>query len=273
MFKGLTRRDPTLQFYRVISDSKSATVTGTLSGGGSYPLVNGERFLVWFTSPETSIMWMATRQGGPGYGPLQVSWAGPDATVGELQALRWSFPGPDNGPFAQPPTSYAGYGSRSLTLSNGGTFGGGVGDVALNSVAASSVAGTISLPPMYSVSDKRLKIAIRSSSTQLLGLDPSSAKSFSYMIPSGVSEARAFVEVYASGTFVASMTRAAVAAGGSGVTVEIGAAPTPIVPIDGATGVTTTTPFQWSPFVGARSSQGCRVPVDTFGEGPFASMR
>jgi hypothetical protein len=93
VYRGLRRRNPLL-VHRSLDKPEGQHITdivGTLSGGGS--VEKGDYVVVAFLSHEGSAIDLpaaaaADRQPTyPAYGPLRVSWRGPDTITGELVAL------------------------------------------------------------------------------------------------------------------------------------------------------------------------------------------
>ena len=98
VYLGLTRRDPLLVHWPRAKKHEwsdhAATVTGSFTGQGAFPLPEGEWINVRVLSPQASADIQLSKGGGPGYGPIDVRWDGPAEISGRLIALRQSHGAP-----------------------------------------------------------------------------------------------------------------------------------------------------------------------------------
>jgi hypothetical protein len=94
IYQGLTRRDPILVFADA-ADARQyehhATLAGTLSGGGPYPVT--EEVTVHFASRYAQADFPLAssalpHERGPRFGPMHIAWNGPERIGGELFVLR-----------------------------------------------------------------------------------------------------------------------------------------------------------------------------------------
>ena len=138
-YVGLRRMDPTLVLFDVDGTfPRSASATGTLSGGAGFPQPALHETGVTFKSTEAT----GTVGVQPGASTFLAGafWSGPSAVTGLLHGLQWQIDDDVN----QRPVSYKGYGSRpGVTLVSGAPYPVAGQDVALGVVAAKSISGTI----------------------------------------------------------------------------------------------------------------------------------
>lgn len=243
VYRGLTRSDPTLLFFGGGGSSFSATVDGTISGGG-IPSGLNHVARVAFGSPETSDSTSADVI--TGLYSENIFWQGPSSTTGNLHALHWEQTAA--APFV--PVAFKGYGVKTgVSLSDGGTFSGQ--DITMIGVSEESISGTISLPAGYSLSGKSLNVDFGDRASIGLFSDSSATTSFNYLTPdiAGATMRLAVSATHPSGAF-SSSTVAGLAPDASGISVDLPAAPTLSVPVNAATGVDTDTNFGWSNFAG-----------------------
>jgi len=244
VYKGLTRSDPTLFFFNFTpGTNNTATLSGTISGGDGFPQPATDRSNVVFGSPEASRTFTPNTTTGA-YGPSSVTWFGPASTTGTIYALQWQVDG------AGLPVAYKGFGSKaSVTLSNGGTFAGQ--NVTMGSVAGSSISGSVSTPSGYTLLSKSLSVNFATNA--ILGLlnDSTSATSFTYITPN-ISGATLQLQASAQKAAISTVLgfKPGLAANASGVSLTLPAGPELSLPVNAATGVTTSTNFTWTPFSG-----------------------
>lgn len=173
-----------------------------------------------------------------------LTWFGPASTTGTIYALQWQVDG------AGLPVAYKGFGSKaSVTLSNGGTFAGQ--NVAMGSVAGSSISGSVSTPSGYTLSSKSLSVNFATNATLRLFSDPTSTTSFTYITPN-ISGATLQLQATAQKAAVSTVLgfKPGLAANAGGVSLTLPAGPELSLPVNAATGVNTSTNFTWTPFSG-----------------------
>jgi hypothetical protein len=126
----------------------TATLKGTLSGGGGYPLGWTESAIVTFVAPQGSLQRGVQSHGGPSYGPFPLGWDGPGEITGRLRVLREvrqhgdAGAGTQRGSFSfsdQPVTVKAG---ESVTV-----------DVELRPMPIAHQLGTVAVPDGYPVTE------------------------------------------------------------------------------------------------------------------------
>jgi hypothetical protein len=238
-YKGLTRGDPTLVSPQLGNPPNHGTVTGSVSGGDSLPAPSDRTAVAW-GSPEITAK--ATVANNPW--TLNLGWAGASSTLGNVHALQWT-------PTSGMPTAYKGYGvSNGVSVDTGGNTTGVA--VAMTAPTASTIGGTIALPAGVSLLFKDLSIDFADGASFAVATDLGSATAFSYAVPGGIGST-ATVSVSGSypgtgGTFarVSGLTP-----GSTATSITLLVPTTYSTPLDGATGVTTSTDFTWTPLPGA----------------------
>lgn len=243
VYKGLTRTDPTLIFLSFTPGTgKSASLSGTVSGGDGFPQPATDKSAGVFGSPEaTRNLFINTTTGA--YGPSTVSWFGPSTTTGSIYALQWQVDG------SGLPTSYKGFGSKTgVALSDTGTFSGQ--NVAMGSVAGSSLSGSVSVPTGYTLSTKALAVNFVTNASISLLSDSTSTTSFTYITPNVSGATMQLTAQATSGTNIVAGFKTGLAANASGANLSLPAAPQQSLPVNAATGVNTSTNFTWTPFSG-----------------------
>ncbi|RIH90939.1 hypothetical protein Mterra_00017 [Calidithermus terrae] len=242
-YKGLTRSDPSLTAINLASFTppKSASFSGNLSGGAGFPNPANHTTRVFFGSPET--LQSGSSVAGPAYGPVSAAWFGPDSTSGNVYALQWQFD-----PGTGFPIDYKGFGSKALTLSNGGTFNNQ--DVTLGSLAEDTFSGSVSVPAGYTLNQRRVNLRVAPGSGTVLLTDASAAAGFSYVTPRITGATISLLATASSGVKSSLAWKAGAATNASGVSVSLTAAPGLTVPVNNATGVTINTDFQTTGFSG-----------------------
>jgi Carboxypeptidase regulatory-like domain len=239
-YQGLTRADPSLTAFFFLLDNRTAIISGTFSGG-SFPEMAGYNTQFIFASPQT-----ITSLGEPDSGSYTstVRWPGPATTTGTLYALQV------HSDALGLPLDYPGYGSLSgVTLQDTGNLGGQ--NVALSPVTAGLISGTVTAPAGYAVVFKSLSLEVTSGITLSLITDSDASATFSYVTPD-IANTTLLVSAAAAsaaGEFSVAL-KAGQSANGSGIVLNIPAAPTLTTPANLATGVTASTPFSWSTFPG-----------------------
>ncbi|WP_018467195.1 hypothetical protein [Calidithermus timidus] len=180
---------------------------------------------------------------GPAYGPLNAQWLGPDSTSGNVYALQWQFD-----PGTNLPIDYKGFGSKALTLSDGGAFNNQ--NVTLGSLAEDNLSGSVTVPAGYALNQRRVNLRVAPGSGTTLLADASAATSFSYVTPRIAGATLSLVAAASSGARLSVAWKTGVATNASGVGVSLTAAPGLTVPVNNATGVTINTDFQTTGFSG-----------------------
>ncbi|MDZ7704746.1 MAG: carboxypeptidase-like regulatory domain-containing protein [Trueperaceae bacterium] len=259
VYRGLTRNDPIVLFIGSAPSAGSgntAAVQGTVSAGsgGQFPEPTPGETEVVFGSPEASATFSVNSTTGnyPTLGLTTVDWFGPNSTMGTLHALQWT----NNA--SGFPTDYTGYGTESITLTDGGSFSSPTTDIALAGIANTNFDGTItSLPSAtsgsYSLLGKDLEVNFGDQATIQVVSDPSQNNSFTYTTPdvSGAT-ARFLVGAGAAATgssgSLSTFTITTEAIDASGVSVDLFAAPELSLPADAASGIDTSSSFEWSAF-------------------------
>jgi hypothetical protein len=234
-YQGLTRTDPTLTAFFFVTDNRSASLSGSFTGG-TYPEPAGYQTELVFDSPQT------TRSlGDPTSGSYSKSipWPGPSTTTGSLYALQIHN-------VANLPADYPGYGTLSpVLLQDTGNVSGQ--NISLSPVTSGSLSGTVTPPAGYTVAYKSIALQVASSLSLSVVFDGSSSTTFTYVTPVIVSTPLTVTAAATStaGEFSA-VLKADQSANGTGLTFNIPPAPTLTAPPAASTGVTTATPFAWT---------------------------
>ena len=231
-YKGLTRTDPVLHFFEQFFSSVN---TATISG--SVPVVSGRTTRVIYVSGDMS--WYGTSNAGSGTYNINVSWRGTNTTLnGTLYVLRWVNA-------TGIPTSYDAYGDRALTVSAGGSFqGNNFTSGQLTDPAEMNISGSVTRPSTnYSLTQRQLYLGFGNSVTFLASESGTLGDNLSYTIPN-VSGATFGITAYASyGSRSATYFKSGIAAGSQSVSIPLAEAPQLSLPVNGGTGVDTTTSF------------------------------
>jgi hypothetical protein len=238
-YRGLTRPDPTLvNFLSSPPAPNSATVGGTVSGGGGYPQPATRTSAVLLTSTETS--GSGTPNATTGAYSLTTTWSGATTITTVLHALQWDRNA------AGMPTAFTGYGEKTgVTVTAGGTFAGQ--NVAMTAATGGTIAGTVTVPAGLTLSSKAMSLVFATKGTISLGSESGTGTSFSYVVPV-VPGTTLSVTASASGaTGSVSAQKSAIASGATDVALTLPSPPAPSLPVDAATGVTIATPFSWTP--------------------------
>jgi hypothetical protein len=240
VFIGLTRSDPVLTFFLTPSGTAlSATVSGTISGGASYPEPASHKTLVAFVSPE--IASGTTVNTTTGTYTTSPSWFGPTTTTGTIHALQWQF---DAGNL---PVTFKGYGTKaSVALSNSGVFA--AQNIAMSPISQSSVSGSVTPPVGYTVSSKSVVVSLGTTGGITILSDATSTTTFTYNTPNVPSATLRLSAVASKSPYQASAFKVGVPVNGTNQAITIPAAPEYSLPIAAATGVTDTTRFAWTAF-------------------------
>jgi hypothetical protein len=239
-YQGLTRADPSLTAFVFLVDNRSAIVSGSFSGG-IFPETAGYTTQFIFASPQT-----IKSLGDPISGTYSstVGWPGPATTTGTLYALQV------HSDASGLPLDYPGYGTLSgVTLQDTGTLAGQ--NVSLSAVTPGLLSGTVTAPAGYRVSYKSMSLEVTSGITLSALTDNDAGPTFSYVTPDIANTTLLLGAVaFSDAGEVSVVLKAGQSANGSGIALNILAAPTLSSPLDSATGVTASTPFSWSVFPG-----------------------
>ena len=235
-YKGLTRTDPTLySVYQFFSTTNNATVSG------SVPVVSGRTTRVIYVSGDMS--WYATANAGSGTYNINISWRGTNTTLnGTIYVLRWVNA-------TGIPTSYDAYGDRALTVSAGGSFqGNNFTSGQLTDPAEMNISGSVTRPSSsYSLSQRELYLGFGNSVTYLANEGGTLGDNLSYTVPN-ISGATFGIAAYASfGGRSATYFKSGIAPGSQSVSIPLAEAPQLSLPVNGGTGVDTTTSFLFAP--------------------------
>jgi hypothetical protein len=237
VYQGLSRTDPTLTAFFSLTNNRSAGISGSLVGG-TYPESAGYNTFLVFASPQT-----VHSVGTPTTATYSstLAWPGPSTTTGTLYALQVHSSG-------GLPTDYPGYGTLSgVALTDTGSVTGQ--NVTLGSVTTGTVSGSVTAPTGYSIFYKSVAIQEASNFNLSVLLDENSSSTFSYVTPviANMTLTVTATAVSAAGEFSA-VLKADQSPNATGLTFDIPPAPTLTSPANAATGVTVSTPFNWTDF-------------------------
>ncbi len=257
---GLTSATPTV--LDMLSSSPftgggSASLSGTVTGGIGFPAPGDYKTSVLFASAElqTNDYLVADNTTG-GYSTddayfdfdgesLPVTWLGPATTTGTVHALQ------SEAAFGDEPITYSGYGFKeNVSLANGSVVTGQ--DIALTAVATAAFSGTYTPPAGYTVDQREMALKFGSGGLMLLEFDPSSTEAFSYNTPKILGATLVLASTAVKlGEAYSSVINLGLAVDATGVAITSPAAAELNLPLEGATGVTTGTPFSWTAVPGA----------------------
>jgi hypothetical protein len=248
IYKGLARRDPVLSHQSSLFSnpmSSVARVRGTISGGGPYPLGPADVVEVYFFANETDSYallggGLPPIQDGPTYGPMGVTWGGPNPVTGTLLAMGLFDGGADAG------YSYW-FASQGLTLTNGQTT---MANLNLAPTSERPLAGSIDVPTGFSLEEQQAfyRMPFPHAVVTLLN-ESTSSLSFAYTIPdlSGEGAVLCVEEVATPGLLTTQ--QCGITPGSTDVAVHLQPPPTLTSPASGGT-VTKGTSFAWTNFPG-----------------------
>lgn len=236
---GLTRTDPTLVDVVTLTQTRSSNVAGSFTGG-QFPESGAYATQLLFVSPQTA---PGSSNGltdeGDGTFSGNVVWMGPAETTGTLYALQVHTP-------TDFPADYPGYGTLSgVLLQDMGSVSGKT--IPLSAVTSGTLSGTITMPAGFSVQQNDLFFIVGPLAFMPLVRDSSTSTSFSYIAPSISGTSLSVVTICQGPSGEEGIvTTTGLTASSTGVAVNLPSPPTLTLPVDAATGVTTTTPFSWT---------------------------
>ncbi|RKY92802.1 MAG: hypothetical protein DRQ13_10090 [Ignavibacteriae bacterium] len=242
VYQGLTRSDPTLYYFSSTTQSKFATITGTV------PPAQGKTTMVFFISGTKA--WWSTAHPTTGSYSINADWRGTaNSYTGKLQVLRWT-----TNNITGLPEQYDAYGSEdNLTISDGGTFSNhNFTEADFTDPAEQNISGSIIRPSSnYSIDYKYLLMNFGNATIQLssqggVGL----TDNFSYIVPAitgATFEVDAQAQVSAlPNNRVTFYRKKGITGGSSGISVNLESAPQLNLPTHNGTGIDTTTQFLWT---------------------------
>lgn len=239
--QGVTLPNPTVSIPRESVPEFKATLAGSVSGVRA-PSASVREPNVVFASPVGS-SYSATFSADFSTYSLNVTWYGPPTTTGTLFAFQGERASETDTVY----TRFTGFGRRdNVSLSNEATVSNQ--NVALSSVASSSLAGTLSVPSGFTRSNTGVSLRFAPDLEVGLFSEDSPGSSFSYAVPVVANStykvsASAWTGDFASSTMV---IKAGVAAGTHNLSLAPKAPPSLTLPQNNATNVTRTTEFSWS---------------------------
>ena len=241
-YRGLSRSDPTIVILLADIPPNNATVSGTISGGGSFPLPANRVLNVSLSSPEVSVP--ASLNITTGAYMANPYWAGGATITMILRALQW-----DNNA-AGMPTTFVGYGEKTgVAITAGGTFAGQ--NIAMTNVSTQNISGTVIVPAALVLNNKSLSLAFPNNGNMTLGTEVGTATAFTYGVPAITGITLSVGALAGSGGATSTALKAGIAPGTTGIALTLPDLMALSLPVNAATGVTTTTPFSWTPLSSA----------------------
>jgi hypothetical protein len=238
MYKGLTRTDPTLYFTGAfVPVPNSAAISGTISGGAGYPLPVNHTSRTIFVATED--MAFASPNNTTGAYSLSTSWNGASTITGTLHAIQWETNG------SGMPLTYKGYGTKAgVAITNGGSFA--AQNIALTSATAATISGTVTVATGFTLSNKSMALVFNKFGAVHMATDATSASAFSFNVPTIAGSSLQVAALAGSASLGSSSMVIKTSSGTTGIAIAVPAAPQHGLPVNAATGVTTTTPFSWT---------------------------
>jgi hypothetical protein len=236
MWKGLTRKDPTLQVYRGLPP-RSGEVLLHVSGA-SFPLTSTQTIGWSFAGADGEF---ADTLDSKDTDYLSAVWSGNPSTQGVVHALFWTFSGTQS-----LPTKYLATDSGTLALNE--TAAGSISfDLTPGTVPLDTISGKVTTSL---TTDRENDIYVRWQDGAAIEVvqDGNPQSTYSYSVPT----------INGAGITVAASTgssgfppyavayRDDVAPGQTNVDLTIPTAAVPVSPVTGATGVGASTTFHWS---------------------------
>jgi hypothetical protein len=174
-YRGLSRSDPTLvNLLSSAVPTNTATVSGTVSGGGGYPQPASRASKVSLASAEVSSS--ATPNATTGAYSTTPTWVGAATITTILRALQWDMNA------SLMPTNYVGYGEKTaVAITAGGSFAGQ--NIAMTAVSSQNISGTVTVPAALVLGSKTLVLSFPTNGSMLLGTDNGTATAFTYAVP------------------------------------------------------------------------------------------
>lgn len=247
---GLTRLDPTVVFYFNTATRRETGLSGTLGGSGYVPNPppSYETTVAFKPSGASDYAYnLGSGSPPPNTYSIRPYWFGPASTPGTVFALQWEKD--VNGA----PKSYKGFGSASVTLSDGSPA---TANLSLNPVNAQIMNASVTVPAGYTLQQRNLYLRFDGSPTAgYAGIQfyASLEKTTSFSlntpdIPGAIFglDQSAFD---GAGKYVSSYVGNLSA--NASVNLDLGQVPQQLEPTDGATSVTNATGFKWSAVSGA----------------------
>jgi hypothetical protein len=242
-YRGLTRTDPTvINFLSSGPTTNSAAISGTISGGAGYPEPATRTSSVVLSSAEVSAT--TSPNSATGAYSMTANWDGAATITTTLHALQWDKSA------AGMPAAYNGYASKTgVTVTAGGTFASQ--NIALTAVSAQTISGTVTVPAALGLASKTMSLQFAPKGAMPLGTESGAATAFTYVVPM-ITGTTLSVSALASGAAgTSSATDAGVAPGTNGIAITLLEPSALSLPVNAATGVTTSTPFTWTPVSGS----------------------
>ena len=240
IYQGLTRVDPTINYFGPVSSPlKSAKVEGTVSGGAGYPEPANHKSEIAFDSPDIIDGSSRIINTASGDYSATLDWVKGLASV-TAHALQWKNSG-------GLPSDYTGYGkTAAIDLADNGTFANQ--DISMTDVTEGNFSGNVTIPSGYFLDGKNLAVSFGNDANINIVDDSTTNLAFNYISPQ-ITGATIIAAASASNSFTISLrVKAGLATNASGVTIAIPEGSQEVLPVSGATGVDTTTPFSWTGF-------------------------
>ena len=244
VYRGLTRPDPTLFWPGVTpGTSHTASVSGSLLPWTAIAPGTKTTAGAAFVSTETSAS--TTPNLTSGAFTIAANWYGAaSTTTGSVYALVWDYDANNL------PTTFSKFGKRSNVSLLDGTTNANQNDT-LGTAQTAQLSGTVNVASGYTLMTRTLSAVFDSKGGIPVLSDNTAIPNFTYNTPN-VSGATVSLVVSASKTGSGNVETftSGLAVNKTGVTVNVPAAPELSLPVNNATGITTGSPFSWTPLSG-----------------------
>lgn len=243
VYAQLTRSDPRLVDLGASTvQARSATLGGNIAGGDPIPTPSGTLTEVSWGSPEASTYAFVTS--GSHYS-FDLPWAGATTITGAVHGLQFTLDA--NG-------TVTGYHSHGVTTGVSLTDQGMVSnaDLLLTATLTDDISTTIGAPVGHEIVERDVFLTFDDGAGFLVSQDGLDGGSLRVPVPSGIG-AKAVVTAYALNGDGSSLTAAQItglAPGTTGATLTLPLPAVATAPLNGATGVDTSTDLVWTPVAG-----------------------
>ena len=248
LYKGLTRTDPTiLVALNPTSTDNTGTLTGTVTGGDPLSTVGDKTVVSWGSTSANQFQNSSQTITSSPYS-LDVTWDSSLASItGNMHVLQWAVDA------NQLPTAYKGYAEKTgVAVAASGTTSNV--NLAMSAPGTSNVGGSVTVPAGVTLGSKGFSVNFADTAAISLGFDSTPGTTFTYLYPN-VTGATASIQAggsNAGGDSVATST-SGIALGTTNVSIALPSPISAVLPADTATGIGTSTDFNWTAFAGGNA--------------------
>ena len=244
IYSGLSTRSPTFMLYGSLPNNRTANLNGQITGGAGFPNPTGHKLIMGADAAPYMYDLGSAAPAGPGFQFADMAWQGPATLQLNVSALQFSVN------TSGLPLGYDGQANAQMTVMDGQTVGKTDGSTAATNLTLTPVTTRTLTGAISPVSDCKLTTEVYTNAGTILS-DAPSTQSYSYLLPTAL--AGDYLTIFGSCKFkledAESTKQAFTTAGiGSGNTLDL-TLPTPpelSLPVQDATGVTSSTPFRWA---------------------------